>query len=202
MKHASSTQATRSQDYTDYLAKDSQIWWKRLFHVQAPYAWNLRRLKPGFTLEIGCGIGRQLLYLYGNGVGIDHNAASVQGARKQGLQAFTPEQFQASSFNKPCSFDSLLLAHVAEHMTKGQVIDLLSRYVGLLRSHGKLILITPQELGFQKDPSHVEFMDLLKMREIAETLGFQIVKQYSFPFPRVCGKFFRHNEFVSVGIKK
>jgi hypothetical protein len=61
------------QEYTDLLLRLQTKRWKRLLHVQAPWGWNLRRLNPGFTLEIGCGIGRNLLQLGGTGVGTDTN---------------------------------------------------------------------------------------------------------------------------------
>ena len=54
------------------------VWWKKLLDVQAPYRWNLQRLKLGLTLEIGCGIGRNLMHLKGQGIGIDHNFQSVE----------------------------------------------------------------------------------------------------------------------------
>ena len=48
------------------------------------YRWNLRRLDLGFTLEIGCGIGRNLEHLDGNGIGIDHNEEAVRIAHTGG----------------------------------------------------------------------------------------------------------------------
>src|SRR5438477_5904865 len=104
--------STRGADYADRLVSLQQVWWKRLLPVQAPYRWNLRRLKLGSTLDVGCGIGRNLIHLGGDGVGIDHNPSSVAVARAAGLRAFTPEEFLASPFAAPRSFDSLLVAHV------------------------------------------------------------------------------------------
>src|SRR6266508_3208086 len=90
------TEETKSSKYTDSLIKKQRVWWKRLLDVQAPYRWNIRRLSPGFTLDIGCGIGRNLLHLNGQGIGIDHNVQSIELVRKQGLMASTPEEFQVS----------------------------------------------------------------------------------------------------------
>ncbi len=193
--------ATNDTGYTDRLVKKQIVWWKRIFDVQAPYRWNLRRLKPGFTLDIGCGIGRNLINLQGKGVGIDHNLNSVQIARQRGLISFTPEEFQNSEFNRPQQFDSILLAHVAEHMSQNEVIELLQEYIHLLKSKGKLIVITPQEVGYRSDPTHVELMNFSKLRNIARQLGFTILKEYSFPFPRILGHLFIYNEFVSVSYK-
>ena len=190
---------TDAESYTSHLL--ASVWWKRLLNAQAPYRWNLRRLRPGFTLDFGCGVGRNLLHLDGRGVGIDHNLRSVEIARERGLTAFTPAEFTASPFNAPAAFDSLLLAHVAEHMSDGELIDLLIRYRELVKPGGRVILITPQELGFRVEPSHVQFMDFAVLRRVAEQSGLEPEKEYSFPFPRLFGGVFRYNEFVSVNRK-
>lgn len=189
---------TWGKTYTDELIKKQLALWKRFINVQMPYCWNLQHLKPGLTLEIGCGIGRNLAHLKRRGIGIDHNPHSVQVARSRGLTAFTPEEFKTSSFNVPGSFDSLLLSHVIEHMNQNEMVELLRRYTYLLKPDGKLIIITPQEAGSRQDKTHMEFMDFKKINEIVERIGFSVLKEYSFPFPRVFGKFFAYNEFVSV----
>jgi SAM-dependent methyltransferase len=201
MKNNDPAKNTQSSDYTEYLLRKQRVGWKQLLDVQAPYRWNLLRLKPGFTLDIGCGIGRNLLHLKGQGVGVDHNLQSVEIARKQGLLAFTPEELWNSDFDLPQRFDSLLLAHVAEHMTLQAVVELLEEYMHLLRSGGKLIIITPQEAGYQSDSTHVEFMDFPKLSNINRQLGLSILQEYSFPFPRFVGTFFIYNEFISVARK-
>jgi 2-polyprenyl-3-methyl-5-hydroxy-6-metoxy-1,4-benzoquinol methylase len=195
-------QNTKQLTYTNRLLNKQKAGWKVFFDVQAPYRWNLQRLKPGFTLDIGCGIGRNLINLKGRGVGIDHNLESVKIAQKLGLTAFTCEEFKTSPYNQPQQFDSLLLAHVAEHMTQGEVIDILQQYTHLLKPKGKLIAIAPQEAGYKSDATHVEFMNFDKLRNIARQSGFKTAKEFSFPFPRVFGRLFIYNEFVSVSYKQ
>src|SRR4051794_27828148 len=77
--------STEDAAYAYRLARLETVWWKRWLDVQRPYRWNLRRLEPGFTLDIGCGLGRNLSHLGGDGVGIDHNEESVATARARGL---------------------------------------------------------------------------------------------------------------------
>ncbi|MGF1539126.1 MAG: class I SAM-dependent methyltransferase [Pleurocapsa sp.] len=192
---------TQNKDYTEFLVDKQRASWKRFVDVQAPYRWNLKRLKPGFILDIGCGIGRNLINLQGQGVGIDHNLDSVKVARSRGLKVFTPQEFDNSKFSNSQQFDSLLMAHVAEHMNQNEVIELLKKYIGFLKPGGKLILITPQEAGYNSDPTHCEFMDFSKLNNITNRLGFTRVDQYSFPFPRFIGRFFTYNEFISVSCK-
>ena len=171
--------------------------WKRFLNVQAPYRWNLRRLDPGFTLDIGCGIGRNLAAL--DGVGVDHNSTAVGIARKGGFTAFTTEEFARSEFAVAGRFDTLLLAHIVEHMTRPQAQELLGSYLRYLRPGGQVILIAPQEAGFRSDDTHVEFMDSAVLRALLEANGLQVVREYSFPLVRAAGRFLRHNEFISVG---
>lgn len=199
---ATSTDAdARDREYTRRLVRLQRVWWKRWLDVQAPYRRNLLQMQPGLTLEVGCGIGRNLGHLGGNGVGVDMNRHSVLAARGLGLRAYTPEEFRGSEWDRPARFDSLLLSHVAEHMRRDQLVSLLREHLGYIRPGGQLILITPQERGFRSDPTHVEFMDTAALRGVADELGLLPVRDYSHPFPRAFGRLFVYNEFVSVSRK-
>lgn len=190
---------TESPEYAERLARLQGVWWKRLLDVQAPYRWNLRRLCPGFTLDVGCGIGRNLEHLRGGGVGVDHNEECVRFARARGLRAFTPDEFETSEHARAGTFDSLLLSHVIEHMTREQAVGVVGSYLPYVRPGGKVILIAPQERGHASDATHVEFMDFDALAEIGRQLGLHAEKAYSFPFPRWMGRPFIYNEFVWVG---
>jgi SAM-dependent methyltransferase len=192
---------TTSSSYAKYLSSSQNVWWKRFLNVQAPYRYNLRKINSGFTLDIGCGIGRNLHHINGNGVGVDHNKESVEIAKRNGLCVFTPEEFEKSEFNLPERFDSILLCHVAEHMHINEVIELLAKYMQLLKRGGKVILITPQEVGFRSDKTHVEFMDFEKLKSIVNKNNCMLIKHYSFPFIRFVGKLFKYNEFVVIAKK-
>src|SRR5262245_45607730 len=121
--------AVNSAAYAARLVRLQSARWKTWLNVQAPYAWNLRRLAPGFTLDLGCGIGRTLQHLQGHGVGVDTNEHCVREARARGFLAFTPTEFRnAADYDRPNRFDTLLLAHVAEHMTEDQVVALVGEY--------------------------------------------------------------------------
>lgn len=190
---------TASEAYADRLRDSSNVWWKRLLRVQAIYGWNVRRHDPGFTLDVGCGIGRNLAHLDGNGVGVDHNESAVGSAVAAGLTAFTPQQFAASEFAVASRFDSLLMAHVIEHMRYDEAAELLGSYLPYLAPGGKVILICPQEAGYRSDDTHVEFADVATLRRLCSELEISVDRDYSFPLPRFMGKWFRYNEFVMVG---
>ena len=193
-----SAQPTIGEDYAERLLRLQTAPWKRLLRVQAVFRWHLRRLQPGLTLEIGCGIGRNLEHLRGQSVGVDTNEHCVRAARARGLIAFTPDELHDTAYHRPSAFDTLLLAHVAEHMTEDHAIALVREYLPLLRPGGRLIAIAPQEAGFRSDSTHVEFMDFSKLQRIAARLGLVPERTYSFPFPRWAGRWFTYNEFVVV----
>ena len=189
---------TRDASYTERLNRLERVWWKRLVDVQAPYRWNLRRLHLGFTLDVGSGLGRNLVNLDGNGVGVDHNAESVRTSRERGLTAYTPEEFHASEYAQPSRFDSLLLAHVAEHMSEDAAVGVLEEYIDYVRRGGRLVVICPQERGYLSFETHVRFLDFPDIQRLCEKVGATVERSYSFPFPRPAGKLFPYNEFVVV----
>jgi SAM-dependent methyltransferase len=189
---------TSGREYADRLERLAGARWKRWLDVQAPYRWNLRRLELGRTLEIGCGIGRNLAHLPPGSVGIDANPHAVAAARRRGLEAFEPDELGASPLAAE-RFDALLFAHVLEHLAPGPATALVAEHLPRLRPGGRLVLIAPQEAGFRSDPTHVTFFDFAALEALLARLGCTTLHAYSFPFPRAAGRLFRHNEFVVVG---
>jgi SAM-dependent methyltransferase len=192
---------TRDDAYAARLVIRQGVWWKRLLRVQAVYQWNLRRHRLGRTLDIGCGLGRNLVSLDPGSVGVDHNATSVAHARETGLSAFTVEEFLAGPDAAPGAFDSLLLAHVVEHMTIEQARELLTTYLPFLRPGGRVMFICPQEKGYASDETHVSWTDGPALQRLASDCGLEPQPWRSFPFPRTAGRFFTYNEFVVVARK-
>ncbi|MET0976502.1 MAG: methyltransferase domain-containing protein [Leifsonia sp.] len=192
---------TSGKEYAERLQTLEDARWRRVLNVQAPYRWNIRRLDLGWTLDVGCGLGRNLAHLDGNGVGVDHNPDSIDIARSRGLTAFTVDGFLASTYAVPESYDSLLFAHVMEHMDRESDLRIIADYLPYLKKGGKVVLITPQERGYASDSTHVQFVDLAGLREIAEASGLVVDRAFSFPFPRAAGKAFTYNEFVQVARK-
>lgn len=193
---------TDSEEYCARLERLENQSWKRWLGVQVPYRWNIRRVtrapggRPGFVLDVGCGLGRNLVHLGGHGVGIDHNPHAVARARARGVEAFTPEEFERSDHADGQPFDVLLLAHVLEHLDEQQGVTLVRRFSRYVRPGGRLVIITPQEAGQRSDPTHVRFVDFEAAARMAAAAGFRVVSFASFPLPRVLGRVFPYNEFV------
>jgi len=185
---------TTGEWYTDRLQRITGRGWKRF--VPDPYRWNLRRLNLGRTLDIGCGIGRCLAFIDGNGVGVDHNEKSVEVCRSRGLEAYTPAEFLTIDEGL---FDSILLSHVLEHTTIAEGKELLESYLPHLKPGGRILLITPQMAGQKSDPTHVRFLDAEALRQQIAELGGVEIKSRSFPFPRFAGGLFRYNESQAIG---
>ncbi|QOC91951.1 class I SAM-dependent methyltransferase [Micromonospora craniellae] len=189
---------TEGADYTQRLRRLSGARWKQLLDVQAPYRWNLRRLGLGRTLDVGSGLGRNLVNLGAGAVGVDHNPTSVAYTRSRGLEAYTTEEFLRSEHARPDAFDSMLAAHLLEHMPAEQAREVVASYLPFVRSGGRAVFITPQERGYDSDASHVRFVGFAEAADTCRELGLTMLRQYSFPFPRIAGRAFTYNEFVTV----
>ena len=190
---------TAQSEYAERLVRLESARWKRVLDVQAPYRANLRRLHLGRTLDVGCGTGRNLRALDPGSVGVDHNPHSIELARRAGLTAHTVEEFFAEpELTKPAGFDSMLVAHVVEHLEPAEAPVVLGSYLPFVRPGGRVVMITPQERGYASDATHVAFTDLDALRALAGTLGLTPERAYSFPFPRFAGRVFTYNEFVLV----
>jgi SAM-dependent methyltransferase len=189
---------TEPDPYTERLQRVSGARWKQVLNVQAPYRWNLRRLRPGYVLDIGCGIGRNLVHLDLNGVGVDTSASSVEAARGRGCVAYTNDDFPSTPEARTGAFDSLLLAHVLEHMSRDAAVALIGEYLQYLKPDGRVIAIVPQEAGYATDATHVNFLDPDELAAVLGDSGLTMDRSYSFPFPHTTGRVFRYNETVVV----
>jgi SAM-dependent methyltransferase len=184
--------ATASEEYARRLEGTAR--WKKVLDVQAPYRWNLRRKDLGRTLDVGCGVGRNLEHLPAGSVGVDHNELSVRFARERGLDARTSAEWAAAP--EPLgSFDSVLVAHVVEHMPPGESRAVVASYLPYLRSGGRVLFICPQERGYASDATHVAWTTGEDLARLARDLGLDPEQPRSFPLPRAVGRLFTYNEF-------
>lgn len=192
---------TRGDDYARRLQTIQVARWKQVLNVQAPYRWNIRTQELGRTLDIGCGIGRNLEALDAGSVGVDHNALSIEVARERGFAALTTQEWEDSELRVAESFDGFLVAHVMEHMSPEEGEQVMRSYLPYLRPGGKVLFICPQERGYASDPTHVRWTTGEDLEDVARSLGLEPQPWRSFPFPRAAGKAFIYNEFNVLATK-
>lgn len=196
-----STDGTQGADYAERLAAAvaPRRGLLRLADPQIPYRWNIRRMGLGRVLDVGCGAGRNLAHLDGNGVGVDHNPASVAIARSRGLTAHTPAEFASSGDAVEGGFDTLLMAHVLEHLSPADAHDIVATHLRWVRPGGRVVVICPQQRGHASDPTHITFMPAPAIESVLRSCGVDIARTSSFPFPPWAGRWFTHNETIVSG---
>lgn len=183
--------------YTARLNRLGNKKWKILLGTQRPFKAPITNLRLGKTLEIGCGIGRVLQWLP-NSIGVDHNPTSVAAAQARGLTVFTNKEFHLSEFAIPKSFDSIMMSHLLEHLTKDERNTIMQEFKEYLIPGGRLVIICPQEAGFCSDSTHIEYLDFKSIKEYGLRHDFVVELAKSNPFPRFFGKVFKYNEFFVV----
>ena len=122
----------------------------------------------------------------------------MKNINKLGLNAYTTDDFDKSNKDK---FDSILIAHVLEHMPYEDARSLISKYMSRLEKNGRIVIVCPQIRGFKTGDTHIEFFDTNKIIKLLKSLGFKIVSKSSFPFPLMAGKIFKYNEYWVVAKK-
>ena len=145
--------------------------WKKLLNVQLPWKIHTSRLDLGRALDVGCGPGRMLTYLRSDSVGVDHNAYSVQRARERGVLAFTVEGSAPPSLTRPAAFDSLLAAHLIEHLQPSESREVIGNYLPFVKPGGRVVFFTPQERGYASDTTHVVLTTSMNCGRCATTSG-------------------------------
>ena len=185
---------TAGADYTDRLDSLSGMWWKKALRPLDPFLLSLQRRHLGRTLDVGCGIGRNLAVLPTGSVGVDHNADSVALARARGLDAITVEELKARAYPMG-SFDALLVSHVIEHLDPAGGRALMESYLPYVRRRGSVLILCPQERGFASDATHVRWTTDEDLLALCREVGLGPGSCRSFPFPRWAGRVFVYNEF-------
>lgn len=185
--------------YAQRLTSLQQAKWKQVLDVQRPYRANLQKVCEGEVLEIGCGIGRNLRNLQGRILGVDPDTASIALAKAAGLNAMTIDEFEEMQRTAPRTFGTLLFSHVLEHVTDEENDALFAQYLPYLAPRGRVVIECPQEVGYRSDATHVAWMDFPAIARRLQRNGITVEREYSYPFPRVVGKVFIYNQFVTLG---
>ena len=184
---------TSEKWYTDRL-KDLGGEWTliRRLHLRF-YRRHIRALAKGRTLDVGCGIGGNLQFLTATSVGVDHNPTSVQTARERGMTAFVPDELHERAAEFTGVFDTMLCAHVMEHMDHETGVSVLEQYMPYMKPNARIVVLTPQDPRCENDPTHVRYVDIAASKKLVEAVGLKVKQAHGFPLPPALGKFRRNN---------
>ena len=82
------------------------------------------------------------------------------------------------------SFDTVLFAHVLEHMGEDERRQIVEEYLRYVRPGGRVGDHLPAGGGQQSDATHVRFLDFADLEQVAHDAGCVVEDVYSFfPFP-------------------
>lgn len=136
---------------------------------------------PGRILEIGCGKGVMLSLLKQHTIdayGIDLSDTSVKYCQSKGLEAIHTDVLSHIKSLSDNSLGGIFCAHVIEHMSPTEVMELLKHAFRVLKSSGRLIIITPNA----KDLRTTErfWLDITHIRPYPEKLLTYLLKREGF----------------------
>lgn len=174
---------TQDTDYYRYYLDKYNVWWRFLLPWEVPFKYMARKICKGRVLDVGCGPGRYLSFL-ADAIGIDHNPEMVNFARSRGFMAYTSDEFAGEKNFTQGSFDTILFAHVIEHMSFSEACNLISAYRSYLKPNGRIVLVVPQGRAYRNDHTHVCYFDDQAINKLAEKLQLHLTRTLHHPFPR------------------
>ena len=193
---------TQTDEFAQQLIFVVEKGWKDHLRFIDPHRQHVRYLCRGRSvLELGCGAGRNLIYLNRSDCyGVDHNEAAISYCKSRGLNAAT--SVSDLGLAPDHRFGVLLMAHLLEHLTFDDAVAMVKSHLDLLEPDARIIVMTPQEKGQTHDSSHVTYFGPRELDHLAELTNVRPLKKYSFPLPSVFGKILYFNENVFVGVHR
>jgi SAM-dependent methyltransferase len=140
---------------------------------------RLARRLPGFTLDLGCGLG-DFLRFRPRTIGVDINPRAVAFCRDRGLDArpMQPDRLPLED----ASFDSILLDNVLEHIA--EPMPILAEIRRTLKPGGRLLVGVPGLRGWDSDADHKVFYDETLLVETLSAFGFTAIETFYSPLWR------------------
>jgi SAM-dependent methyltransferase len=146
-------------------------------------------VKPGKVLEIGCGNGRDLLYLKKKGwhvIGTELSESSSAAAKSAGLEVHNASLEELKFPNG--HFDVIMMWHVIEHLpAPWQTLQEAHR---ILKPNGILLLACPnyrsidvffaKERAFLEVPRHLYHFTESTLQQLLSDSGFEITSMHWF----------------------
>jgi SAM-dependent methyltransferase len=150
----------------------------------------LRHYVPMFAdrspvLVLGCGRGDFLGLLDEQGVkaeGVEADKAAVEEARARGLEVVAGEAIAFLNGDPvPGTYRGVFCDHLVEHLTPGQVGELLAGVRRVLAPGGRFVAVTPNPASyavlsqeFWRDPAHTRLYHPLLLERLCHEAGLRV----------------------------
>jgi SAM-dependent methyltransferase len=169
----------------DYYQQNFRTYHEKTFFVDpasflTPFAENLQ---PGVTvLDIGCGSGRDLLWLKKRGfkvIGFERSPGLANLARKNVGCEVIEDDFETYDFSR-LSVDAIILVGALVHLPHSKVPEILNSINRALKDGGNILLSLKKGAGNTSD-SHGRVYYLWndgELRDIFEDLGLDVIDYF------------------------
>ncbi len=146
------------------------------------------RSLPGKVLEIGCSRGVVLSLMKEEGIeayGIDLSETAIEYCVSKGLDAHHSDVLSHLHQVPDMSLGGIFCAHVIEHLSPNDVIELINQAFRVLKPGGKLLLITPNAKDlrtaerFWLDITHVRLYPNKLLRVLLQREGFHNIRTFA-----------------------
>lgn len=129
----------------------------------------------GACLDIGCGVGRNSAWRSGT-VGVDVSEYAVVQARRAGLEPVAVMKAESLGIQSN-SFDTVLIAHVLEHMPEPLVV--LRESGRVLVDDGRLVVSVPLQ-GYRSEAMdcHLYVWGQRELRNLLALAGFRVERAF------------------------
>jgi SAM-dependent methyltransferase len=138
---------------------------------------RLLKYLPDKTLDIGCALG-SFQNFKKNVTGIDINPYCVDHCQSLGHESYLykepPYDF------KDCSFDSVLIDNVIEHIL--DPTNIIQEIYRILKPKGSCVVGVPGRVGFDAHADHKIFYEEDLLTRLMEKNGFTSIKLFYTPF--------------------
>jgi SAM-dependent methyltransferase len=138
---------------------------------------------PALVLDVGCGSGRDLLWLKQRGydvLGLERSPGLAELARKHAECKVLCADFDCFDFTT-LSVDAVILIGALVHVPRDHFPAALARIVQALKPGGHVLLTMKQGVGMRtaKDGRVFVLWQDQKLREVSGELGFEVVEAFT-----------------------
>ena len=172
----------------DFYQRHHTVYHERTFHVDPSSFLEplVRHLKPEDTvLDVGCGSGRDLLWLQKNGynaAGFERSKGLAALARKYAMCEIIEGDFQTFDFSKR-KFDAILLSGALIHIPQARFDSVFDHILKGLGNEGKVLVSLKEGNGSSmgEDGRAFFYWQDFQLRNLFARQGFSILEFHKAP---------------------